>query len=157
MFFVVCIYFRHTVSSVEPPLPNSSEITSNTTIKPAAMHADAVSSSTAELVSSTESSSSAANPKATIASSETTAGVKEDLTKEVVSTTLKLTETSTVGITAAPAASTTNSAKSTEVVNDHAIRDVSSVKCSTAYDVSRDSPFRLMIKGNNTISFLGCK
>ncbi|EFX85422.1 hypothetical protein DAPPUDRAFT_300466 [Daphnia pulex] len=71
--------------------------------------------------------------------SPTTAAGKGESTKGVDSPTVKPTEASTASTSAAPTASSTNSTKSTQVVNDQSIRDVSSGKCSAAYNAEDKS------------------
>ncbi len=149
--FIVCIYFRHAVSSVEPPLNNSMSTTPKIKVEATFTDAGSSGSSTTGLVSSTEPAQTTAKTvmsESSAASSPTTAAGKGEST---TSTTVKPTEALAAPTTAVPPASITNSSKTTPAVNDHAIRDVSSEKCSVAYNVSQDSLIEVV---NNEIIVL---
>jgi len=129
----LALAFEENVTLMAPTSTIISAITPSTPKIEATTKFTADSSST-----STEPPPFAAKPTMTTpssaASSSTIASVKVESTTVVDSVSTKPTEASAPSTTAAPIASTTNSAKSTEVVNDHSIREVSSEKCSTAYD-----------------------
>lgn len=127
---------------------NTAIMAHSTSIEVTTVHADGSHSSTIKSVSPTEPAPTAAKltvtSESSAAFSPTTAAGKGEPT---TSTTVKPTEALAATTTAAPPASITNSSKTTQVANGQSIRDVSSEKCSAAYNVSRDSFIEVMNNG----------
>lgn len=123
---------------MEPPLNNNSISTTPSKIKVEATFTDAGSSTTG-LASSTDPAQTTVKTvmaESSAASSPTASAGKGEST---TSTTVKPTEALAAPTIAVPPAIITNSSKTPPVVNGQSIRDVSSEKCSAAYNVSRDS------------------